>query len=196
MAFDNVRLPDDIERGAQGGPKFQTSIITLGTGREQRNADWSQQRCEFDVSYGIQSKADFVEVVRFYYARLGKARGFRFKDWTDFAATDEQIAIGDGTTTQFQLIKNYTSVVTYQRKITRPVNGTLIVKVDDVITAFTANYNTGVINIAPAPAEDAVITATFEFDVPVRFDNDKLNLNVQTYDAASIGSIDIVELLE
>lgn len=196
MAFDNVKLPDDIERGAQGGPKFQTSIITLGTGREQRNADWSQQRCEFDVSYGIQSKADFVEVVRFYYARLGKARGFRFKDWTDFAAIDEQIAIGDGTTTQFQLIKNYTSVVTYQRKITRPVNGTLIVKVDDVTTAFTANYNTGVINIAPAPAEDAVITATFEFDVPVRFDNDKLNLNVQTYDAASIGSIDIVELLE
>lgn len=196
MAFDNVRLPEEIERGAQGGPAFQTSVITLGTGREQRNVDWSAQRCSFDISYGIQYKEDFVEVVKFFYARLGKARGFRFKDWSDFDATDEQIGVGDGTNKIFQLVKNYTSLVQYQRKITRPVTGTVAVRVDGVVAPFTVNINTGVVTFVTAPAEDVIITADFEFDVPVRFDSDKLNLDIRTFETAAIGSIDIVELRE
>lgn len=196
MAFDNVRLPEDIERGAQGGPAFQTTIITLGTGREQRNVDWLAQRCSYDVSYGVQSKTDFAAVVKFFYARLGRARGFRFKDWTDYQATDEQIGIGDGSDTTFQLIKNYSSVVTYQRKITRPVAGTTSIKVDGVITSFLVNNDTGIITISPAPANLSIITASFEFDVPVRFDSDKLELNARTDTVASIPSIEIVELPE
>lgn len=196
MAFDNVRLPEDVERGAQGGPAFQTSVVALGTGREQRNVDWSAQRCSFDISYGIQYKEDFVSVVKFFYARLGKARGFRFKDWSDFEAVNEQIGVGDGSNKIFQLVKNYTSLVQYQRKITRPVSGTVTVLVDGVVEPFGVNVNTGVVTFDTAPADEAVITASFEFDVPVRFDSDKLNLDIKTFEAAAIGSIDVVELPE
>lgn len=196
MAFDNVRLPEEIERGAQGGPAFQTSVVALGTGREQRNVDWSSQRCSFDISYGIQYKEDFIDVVKFFYARLGKARGFRFKDWSDFEAVNEQIGIGDGTTTIFQLVKNYTSLVVYQRKITRPVAGTVAVRVNGATVPYTVNNNTGVVTFTSAPAAAAVIMADFEFDVPVRFDSDKLNLDIRTFETASIDAIDIVELLE
>ncbi len=196
MAFDNVRLPEDIERGAQGGPAFQTTIVALGTGREQRNVDWFAQRCSYDVSYGVQKKSDFIAVVKFFYARLGRARGFRFKDWTDYEAVNEQIGIGDGSTILFQLVKNYNSLVTYQRKITRPVAGTTSIRVNGVITPFSINVDTGVVTINPAPAIAAVITASFEFDVPVRFDSDKLDLNARTWEVASIPSIEIVELPE
>jgi uncharacterized protein (TIGR02217 family) len=196
MAFDNVRLPDDIERGAKGGPKFQTSIIALGNGSEQRNVDWLRTRASFDVGYGIQSKSDFAEIIKFFYARQGKARGFRFKDWSDYQATDQEIGTGDGVTVAFQLIKDYTSLVTYRRTITRPVTGSVVVKVDGVTTAVTVNTTTGVVTFAVAPALDATITASFEFDIPVRFDTDELILDLETFDAASIGSVPLIEILE
>jgi uncharacterized protein (TIGR02217 family) len=196
MAFDNVRLPDDIERGAKGGPKFQTSIIALGNGSEQRNVDWLRTRASFDVGYGISSKADFMEIIKFFYARQGKARGFRFKDWSDYQATDQEIGTGDGVTVAFQLVKDYTSLVTFRRTITRPVTGSVVVKVDGVTTAVTVNTTTGIVTFAVAPILNAVITASFEFDVPVRFDTDELILDLETFDAASIGSVPLIEILE
>lgn len=196
MAFDNVRLPDDIERGAEGGPKFQTSIIALGNGSEQRNVDWIAQRCTFDVGYGVEDKAGYSEIVKFFYARQGKARGFRFKDWSDFEASGVTIGVGDGVQTQFQLLKRYTNIVTFERKITRPVVGTVVVYADGVPTAPTVNVSTGIVTFASAPAIDVVITADFEFDVPVRFDTDELRLNLLTYDAGTIPSIPVIELIE
>ena len=196
MAFDNVRLPVEVERGAEGGPKFQTSIIALGNGSEQRNVDWIAQRGKWDVGYGVEDKAGFSEVIRFFYARQGKARGFRFKDWSDFEGSNEQIGVGNDAITSFQLVKNYTSLVFFQRKITRPVQGTVQVFVDGVPAVAAINHNTGIVTFTEAPALNAVITATFEFDVPVRFDTDELRLNVLTFNAASIPSIPIVELIE
>lgn len=194
--FDDVRLPEEVERGAVGGPRFQTSITVLATGAEQRNVDWERQRGKWELTYGIQSKTDFMDVVKFFYARQGKARGFRFKDWTDFQATAEAIGTGDGVATTFQLRKNYTSVVTYQRKITRPVSGTVTVYKNGVAQSVTINYNTGVVTFGVAPASLDAITATFEFDVPVRFDTDELQIEAETYDAAAIKSLPVVELRE
>lgn len=196
MAFDNVRLPDDVEKGAEGGPKFQTSIIALGNGSEQRNVDWLRTRSSFDIAYGIQNKTDFSEVIKFFYARQGKARGFRFKDWSDFEVTDQAIGEGDGATVAFQLIKDYTSLVTYRRTLTRIVTGSVVVKVNGVTTAVTVNVNTGIVTFSVAPAAAAVITASCEFDIPVRFDTDELRLSLETFDAASIGSIPLVEIYE
>lgn len=196
MAIDNVRLPEDVERGASGGPMFQTSIIALGNGSEQRNSDWAKQRAEYDISYGIDSKVDFSAVVRFFYARGGRARGFRFKDWADFEASN-QIAVGNGAQTQFQLLKLYTSgAVTFQRIITKPVAGTVVVTVNGSPVTPTVDTSTGIITISPAPANLSVIVATFEFDVPVRFDVDKLSLEVTHFDAASIPSITLIELMD
>lgn len=194
--FDDVRLHEEVEQGATGGPRFQTSITVLATGAEQRNSDWERQRARWELSYGIQNKTDFMDVVKFFYARKGKARGFRFKDWTDYQGTDEAIGTGDGVATTFQLRKNYTSLVTFQRKITRPVTGTVVVKKNGVTQSVTVNYSTGVVTFGVAPASMDAITATFEFDVPVRFDTDELNLEVQTFDAAAIKSLPIVELRE
>jgi uncharacterized protein (TIGR02217 family) len=56
-------------------------------------------------------------VIAFFYARAGKARGFRFKDWKDYQATSEAVvSIGSGN---FQLVKRYASgSQTYIRTIT------------------------------------------------------------------------------
>lgn len=194
MAFDNVRLPDEIERDSQSIPRFQTSVVTLGRGAEQRNVDWSVQRLRFDISYGIQSEEDYHVIRDFFYARLGKARGFLFKDWSDYKAKNQPIGVGDGVTTKFQLTKRYTSSVTFVRKILAPVGGTVKVYVSGVLTPVTTNLLTGEITFGVAPVATAPITADFEFDVPVRFDTDELPIQIHIFSAASIGSIELVEL--
>jgi uncharacterized protein (TIGR02217 family) len=196
MSFDDVRLPDNIEKGAVGGPRFQTSIVKLGSGGEQRNSDWPSAQCEFDISYGIDSKADFMLVIAFFRARLGRARGFRFRDWSDYQGVNETLGTGNGTRTQFQIVRNYTSLVTFARKITRIVSGTLTVTLDNVPTGSYTLTSTGLLTLSPAPANGVVVRASFEFDVPCRFDSDKLNINLETFDAASIETINVVELVE
>ena len=123
-SFDEVQFPPSISFGATGGPGFSTKVIILSSGYEARNQNWSLARAEYDISTGIKTKADMDAVIAFFYARAGKARGFRFKDWKDYQATNEPVvSIGGGN---FQLVKRYTSgSITYVRTITKPVTGTV-----------------------------------------------------------------------
>ncbi len=198
MAFHDVRLPDDVEKGATGGPEFMTTIVGMSSGQEQRNIDWSEVKGSWDIAYGVQDKDDFDVCKGFFYARRGRAYGFRFKDWGDYEVEDEQIGLGDAAEDEFQLVKTYEvdGPLPYIRRITRPVADTLVVKLDGVVTtAFTLDA-LGVVNMNTAPGTGVVVTASFEFDVPVRFDTDKFNLELYHADAGAIGSLPICEIRE
>src|SRR5437870_2530303 len=104
-AFDEVQFPPAISYGAIGGPEFSTDVVVLSSGFESRNANWPAARGKWDVSSGVKSQADLQTLIAFFRARQGKARGFRFKDWNDFQGFGQQLGIGDGSTTQFQLVK-------------------------------------------------------------------------------------------
>lgn len=197
MSFVEERLRDDIESGAEGGPGFKTTITTLSSGHEQRNIDWEYERGEWDLSYGIQTKNDYREVLSFFRARRGRAVGFRFKDWVDYRVfRAEQFAEGDGSTTKFQLYKWYGGFNTgYQRPIQKPVDGTFTIYVDDVeVPTATIDPLTGVVTFVSAPGVFDVISAEGEFDVPVRFALDRMNAAVEWEEAASLPNIPIIEL--
>lgn len=202
--FVDIRLPDDVERGATGGPGFNTTIVTLDSGFERRNSNWAQARASYDIGYGIEYKEDMEDVIKFFYARRGKAVGFRFKDWADYEMPDQTIAIGVNADTRltFQLFKRYADDGGfYDRVIRKPVidseavsrGGTLITKGPGPMQ-YTIDYNTGIITLGSELNEDEVLAARCQFDVPVRFDTDKLNITMETFQAGSIPSIPIVEL--
>ncbi len=205
MAFHEVRFPDNISRGARGGPERRTQIVELASGDEERNASWANSRRRYDAAYGIRRADDLAAVVAFFEARNGRLYGFRWKDWADFksclpsgtpAATDQAIGTGDGATTAFQLVKSYVSgAQTWTRTITKPVAGTVLVAIDGVeqTTGWSVDTTTGLITFTAAPATGAVITAGFEFDVPVRFDTDTLDV---TLDIERLGSITSIPLIE
>lgn len=196
-AFDDVRLPEDIEKGSEGGPQFFTSIVRLTSGGEARNQNWVNARCVFDISYGVNEDTTSI-VVAFFYARRGRLRGFRFKDWSDFEAESQTpIGVVDGTNKDFQLAKAYDDgLVTYIRPITRPVADTLNVFVNGLpTTAYTLGAH-GVVSFTNAPSAGSTVRCTFEFDVPVRFDNDTLSLSMETARAAAVSSINVVEIIE
>jgi uncharacterized protein (TIGR02217 family) len=198
MSFDEVRLPSKIEFGAIGGPRFRTEVVVLNSGHEQRNAEWSASRGRWDVAPGIQSNADLQAIIAFWYARQGRLRGFRFKDHTDFRITGQVlIAAVAGGETSAQLVRDYTSGPrTYRRTITKPVAGTVQVYRNGAPLSATVNTATGVVSFAPlaggSPAP--VLTADFEFDVPVRFDTESLAIRQVTHARDAIAALPIVEI--
>jgi uncharacterized protein (TIGR02217 family) len=96
MAFHEVRFPDDIAYGATGGPEYLTSVVSMASGYEQRNANWSAARGKWNVASGLKHQAQLNTLIAFFRARKGKAYGFRFKDWTDYKVTDRRSAQGMG----------------------------------------------------------------------------------------------------
>lgn len=202
MSFHNVRLPPDIERGAEGGPGFNTTVLGLSSGFEKRNINWSRSRGRWDISYGLRSKTDADAVLAFFMARQGRAYGFRFKDWTDYqigsSGSPQTIATADGTQTKFQAVRRYSSGgVDFDREITRLVSGTVTVYVNGSPTgSVTVDVDTGIITFSGAPSASDTIGLVAEFDVPVRFDADRLDLRAFWNGDYSLPAIDIVELRE
>lgn len=205
MAFHEIRFPDNISRGARGGPERRTQIVELASGDEERNASWANSRRRYDAAYGVRRADDLAAVVAFFEARNGRLYGFRWKDWGDYksclpsgvpASTDQAIGTGDGNTTGFQLSKDYNSgAQTWTRTITKPVAGTVALALDgiDQASGWSVDTTTGEITFATAPTSGTAITAGFEFDVPVRFDTDQLDV---IHDIERLGTITSIPLIE
>ncbi len=113
-------------------------------------------------------------------------------------ATDQVIGTGNGARTQFQLTKRYGAAFDpYLRTIAKPVAGSVRVAVNGValVTGLTVDVTTGTIGFAAAPANGASVTAGFLFDVPVRFDTDRLDIELNGFDGAEAPSIPLLEIL-
>ncbi|MEZ5691479.1 MAG: DUF2460 domain-containing protein [Rickettsiales bacterium] len=196
MVFVETRFPVDISYGSSGGPEYFTDIVVSNGGYEQRNINWAQARARYNVAHGIKSQAQLDSLIAFFRARKGRANGFRFKDWSDYKAITQLIGTGDGVATDFQLIKSYDSGgVIENRTINKPVSDSVVVYLDGVVSSsYTLDDTTGVVQFSVAPAVGVIITADFEFDVPVRFDTDRLSASLDSYGVSSWNDIPLVEI--
>lgn len=206
MAFHEVRFPTDIAFNSRGGPRRKTVISVSGSGYEHRNSQWADSKREYNAGYGVKSIDDIHTVVEFFEERRGQLHGFRWKDKFDFkscppkqttAFDDQEIGMGTGAQTTFQLIKTYGSVYDpYPRDVFKPVTGTVKIGVNGVqqMSGWSVDVTTGIITFTSAPTNGHVITAGFEFDVPVRFATDYLEIDLSAFDAGNIPDIPIVEI--
>ena len=197
MSFLEIRFPDSISFNSSTILEFNTTIITSKNGKEYRNVNWNNNKMKFNIVNGIKTKTELDEVIKFFRNVKGKAYGFRFKDWTDFSATNQQIGIGDGETKEFQLIKTYTiNGNTYTRKIKKPVISTIKVFLDGIETNdFSIDLTNGLITFEVAPSDTTIITANFEFDVPVRFNNDLLEVSLNSLSSGKINNLELIEII-
>lgn len=195
--FHEERFPTDISYGSTGGPEFSTEVVILSSGHEKRNINWTYPRERWQVAYGVKEQSHLDALRNFFYARQGRAIGFRFKNHDDYQGTTENLGEGDDSTVAFQLVKIYTSDGnTLTRKITKPVDGTVSVFIDDVEqgeSVWSLDTTTGIITLDIAPSSGEVITAMFEFDVPMRFDTDYLPINLANYQARA-ADVPVVEI--
>jgi len=197
MAFHEVRFPTDISYGSSGGPGFSTDIVITHSGYEQRNINWASARAKYNVAHGVKTNAQLQDLIAFFRARQGKAYGFRFKDWTDYSSAAEFIGIGNGVKAQFQLVRNYTSGnESVVRNVKKPVNGSVKIYFGGVqqLSGWSVDVTTGVVTFLVAVANTVVITADYEFDVPVRFDTDRLSARLDDYGLNSWNDIPLIEV--
>lgn len=197
MAFHEVQFPNDIAYGATGGPEFATSVVATASGYEQRNINWSAARGRWDVASGLKKQTQLDTLIAFFRARKGRAHAFRFKDWTDYKATAQALGTGNGTITTFQLIRTYSSGgSTDVRTITKPVVGTVKVYLAGVqqMSGWSVNTTTGIITFSTAPGNGVAVAADYEFDVPVRFDTDRMAVTIEQINLHQWSSIGIVEI--
>lgn len=202
MAFHNIRLPVDIEQGAIGGPRFETTVHEAVSGHEQRISEWDLQRVEVDISYGIRTVADLDTILNHFNGRRGKAHSFPFKWWKDYVATSQNIGTGDGADATFQLIKTYTdSSNAYTRTIFLPVLNTVVITVAAVARTegvhYNVNYTTGVVTFTGGniPSNGQAVVATFEFNLPMRYDDDHLRFRLVTAEIGGVPAIPLIEVI-
>ncbi len=193
--FHEMQFPNDIAYGATGGPEFFTDIITSSSGFEQRNVNWLKPRNRYNLAPAIKTKDQLEHLLKFFYLSMGKAIGFRFKDWSDYQIAKQQIAIGDGKIKEFQLIKSYT-YLDYQitRKIFKPVLNTVKIYCNEKLVNPKIDYQTGLIVFLEAPIKGSIINVEAEFDVPVRFDIDYLATSIENYGVYSHHDIALIEI--
>jgi uncharacterized protein (TIGR02217 family) len=173
MTFINSpNFPDDISYGSKGGPEFNTTIIRLRSGHEQRNINWQYPLHRYDVAYGVKEQAQMAALRNYFMAMHGQAHSFRFKDWHDYATgstgvahtqLDETVSILVSTivssASNFQLRKLYTvGSVTMERTLAKPLAATVSVAVGGIkigAGAISTNDQTGIFQIV---GDDLTIT--------------------------------------
>lgn len=206
--FHEVLFPLEIALGSRGGPQRSTDIVTLGSGREERNQRWHHSRRRYNAGYGIKTLDRIAAAIAFYEERRGRLYGFRWRDRLDsksckpsqaISPLDQAIGAGDGQTTQFQLVKTYGSLhAPYARLVRKPVAGSVRIAIDGAELSagdFSVDASTGIATLAIAPENGKSLTAGFEFDVPVRFDTDYFEIDIAAFEAGEIPDLPIVEIL-
>ena len=207
--FHEVRFPLRIALGTSGGPVRRTDIVNLSNGRENRNRRWRDARRHYDAGSGIRSIDDLYAVLAFFEARAGQLHGFRFRDPVDNkscgpretpSAMDQRLGVGDGENAHFQLVKAYSDIAGgTERIIEKSVSGSVLVAVGGVAvspTHYNVNHAKGIVIFLSGhvPAPGTVVKAGFEFDVPVRFDTDRIDIDLAQFEAGRIPSIPLVEI--
>ena len=207
MAFHEVRLPARLAFGSTGGVERRTEIVTLGSGFERRSTPWAQGRRRYLIGANLRSLDDMAALTGFFEARRGRLYGFRFRDFADCKSSapgaavgplDQVLGEGDGTRTAFQLVKRYgEGNDAPERRIAKPVEGTVRIAVAGVELAasgFAVDAATGLVTLDGAPDVGEAVTAGFEFDTPVRFDADRIEVTLESFDAGRMAAVPLIEV--
>lgn len=208
MTFHEVRFPANLSFGSVGGPERRTEIVTLANGFEERNTPWAEARRRYDAGVSLRSLDDIEELIAFFEARQGQLHAFRWKDWADHKScrssasvgfADQLVGVGDGAAGNFRLQKTYRSGPSSQvRRITKPVQGTVRIGLqgDEVQEGlhYQVDWTDGTITFLTPPAAGEQVTAGFEFDVPVRFDTDRIQVSVASFQAGDVPQVPVVEV--
>ena len=167
MSFIESRPLDSyIALGSSAGPEYQTEVIELSSGVEQRNRAWSYPRHRYLIGISAGKSTKIETLRQLFHSTAGAFNGFRFKDFNDYSSAtvqgdavaydDQAISAGDGVSLTYQALKNYTTLTTtVQRKISKLVAGSFVTgftgttptawSVQDTGSAWAIDEDTGII---------------------------------------------------
>lgn len=201
MTFKDMRLHDNISMGAVGGPGFSSNVVTLNSGFESRQQNWEDARCWYDISKSCSTDEERAQLIAFFRLCKGRVHSFRFKDWTDFTVSADEGVFRQLTAITFQLVKRYTTEDgTDDRDIALPYE-VVVTETGSPITTlvdgldYTLDPLTGIMTLLSSPVPAPSYWAG-KFDVPCRFDIDKLRLNINGVPSRRVLTSDTIPICE
>lgn len=105
--LESPRFPERVSFHVTGGPGFATTIVTIESGAEYRNAAWSLPLATYEAIHAVRDEEETEAIRAFFLIAMGRYNGFRYKDWSDFKVKEGQGILVYLTSTTFQLYKRY-----------------------------------------------------------------------------------------
>lgn len=194
---DNAILDGKLALGFTEISTWNTTVVTLSGGNEVRNVRWQAPLRRYEFGYTPRPLADVQAILAFFHDARGMGRSWLLKSWTDYKLEAGQIGTGNGTTTAFQIVKSYGTLQPISRKITYVKSGTLSVTVNGAPASIVSEVS-GLVTLSAAPAAAAVVRATCQFYVPVRFATDEIKVrgDLPNADLATIEGLTAIEVRE
>ena len=187
---------------------YRTDVAQAASGRTERNSLWDYPLHVFGLPLNNRLQTELDEIGEYFHAAGGAGNTFDLFDRTedrtcalsdDPASDDVTLGTAVASQTDFQLIKTYTAGGrTQARKITRPIEASVLVEVDGTPQTATTDYTIetgGIIRFLSGMAGGEVIKAGFRFHVPVAFASDDVDLTIHNSSGDFIGDI-VVDLVE
>ncbi len=169
-------------------PLWSTDVQTSVSGKKTTLPHWSYPVYAFEVGYEFlrtdAAYREYQDLLAFYNLANGRANLFRFNDPDDNAVTAQGIGVGDGATTQFQLVRSVGGTsFAWVDPVFYPT-GTPQIFVDGVLQTTPGDYSigtTGLVTFVVAPANGKAVTWTGTYDWLVRFGEDSSTFEQFTY---------------
>jgi len=209
MSGEYIRrfIPTCESYGWEGGPGFNTRIVTKANGRERRNADWSQPQHSYSAPFQNITQDQYAPIKQMHLNRRGAWGCFLFRDRLDDVAQNEVFAVADAGQTEFQLSKNASlDGVQYLRTVTALYSpgsdgdaedsAITITRNGAAFTAFTLDRDTGKVTTDSGMSNGDVLRWSGQFAVWVRFQSDRLPFSIDARSADSFAIVGSVDLLE
>lgn len=184
MAFiETPRFPDDLAAWADGGAMYNTDLVVVSSGYEQRNITWAQSRGRWDISNGLRTRANEQAAIAFFRAMKGRGHGFRFRDVNDYQATVAEGAFDTTAVTNvWQMVKVYAAGSLNERRlIQKPLaagfamyKSGVLMTVGGGTDQYTIDTTTGKVTLGGTPIAITNYAWSGNFDVPCRFDTDQM----------------------
>ncbi|GAA5252477.1 hypothetical protein KNCP2_07650 [Candidatus Rickettsia kedanie] len=106
------------------------------------------------------------------------------------------IARGDGNLNKLQLRKIYSdAIVPYERVMTKPVNNSVVLYINNARTMGIFDYDDGNITLPKPLGHDTTLTADFTFDVAVRFSIDSFEYSYCNDGSIELSNIELMEVM-
>lgn len=193
--------------GWEGGPGYNTSIVSLRNGHERTNADWDQPQHSFSLPFLNILPGLYAPIKQMHLNCRGRNGKFLYRDRLDWTAENELVGTATAGQAVFQLGKRSTiDGVTYYRAVhalyTPNTDGSAAQAVPSVTVngaaggAHTVDYDRGTITFAAGLAEGDVVRWSGAFSLWVRFDNDRLPFSIDNRSGGDFvvnGTVDLLE---
>lgn len=159
---------------------WKTGIKESASGKELRAAWMTSPRWRHTLAYEVLRETagytDLQQLVGLFNQCRGSWDNFLFNDPEDNAVTDQQFGTGDGTTTQFQLVRSYGGFV----EPIAALNGAAVIKKNGSVQGQPSACSISadaMVSFVAAPANGEALTWSGAYYWRCRFLRDELEFD-------------------